>query len=58
MYEGYHFWGMHLIWWFIWILQLTLHKAIFQKFMQNFSHFIVRMVYTRSEKEVKKEFSL
>jgi putative membrane protein len=18
MYEGYHFWGMHLIWWFIW----------------------------------------
>ncbi|MEO7463423.1 MAG: SHOCT domain-containing protein [Ferruginibacter sp.] len=20
MYEGYHFWGMHLIWWFIWIV--------------------------------------
>ncbi len=19
MYNGYHFWGMHLIWWFIWI---------------------------------------
>jgi putative membrane protein len=19
MYEGYHFWGMHLIWWFIWL---------------------------------------
>ena len=19
MYEGYHFWGMHLIWWIIWI---------------------------------------
>ncbi|MDQ6902687.1 MAG: SHOCT domain-containing protein [Bacteroidota bacterium] len=18
MYGGYHFWGMHLIWWFIW----------------------------------------
>ncbi|MDQ6764080.1 MAG: SHOCT domain-containing protein [Bacteroidota bacterium] len=18
MYDGYHFWGMHLIWWFIW----------------------------------------
>lgn len=18
MYEGYHFWGMHLMWWFIW----------------------------------------
>ena len=19
-YYGYHFWGMHLIWWFIWIM--------------------------------------
>lgn len=19
MYNGYHFWGMHLFWWFIWI---------------------------------------
>jgi putative membrane protein len=18
MYDGYHFWGMHLLWWFIW----------------------------------------
>jgi len=18
-YDGYHFWGMHLIWWFIWL---------------------------------------
>ncbi len=18
MYEGYHFWGMHLVWWFLW----------------------------------------
>ena len=18
-YDGYHFWGMHLIWWFIWM---------------------------------------
>jgi putative membrane protein len=22
MYYGYHFWGMHLIWWVIWILLL------------------------------------
>lgn len=22
MYDGYHFWGMHLIWWFIWIFLL------------------------------------
>lgn len=22
MYDGYHFWGMHMIWWFIWILFL------------------------------------
>jgi len=21
-YEGYHFWGMHLIWWIIWIMFL------------------------------------
>lgn len=21
-YDGYHFWGMHLIWWFIWIILL------------------------------------
>ena len=20
MYDGYRFWGMHLIWWFIWIM--------------------------------------
>jgi putative membrane protein len=20
LYDGYHFWGMHLIWWFIWLL--------------------------------------
>jgi putative membrane protein len=19
LYDGYHFWGMHLIWWFIWV---------------------------------------
>ncbi len=18
-YDGYHFWGMHLIWWFVWL---------------------------------------
>ncbi|WP_317898080.1 SHOCT domain-containing protein [Aurantibacillus circumpalustris] len=22
MHEGYHFWGMHLIWWFIWLIIL------------------------------------
>jgi putative membrane protein len=22
LYDGYHFWGMHLIWWFIWIMFL------------------------------------
>ena len=22
MYDGYHFWGMHLIWWFIWVIFL------------------------------------
>jgi len=21
-YEGYHFWGMHLIWWFVWVMLL------------------------------------
>jgi putative membrane protein len=21
-YNGYHFWGMHLIWWFVWIMLL------------------------------------
>lgn len=21
-YNGYHFWGMHVIWWFIWIIFL------------------------------------
>ena len=19
LYDGYHFWGMHLIWWFVWL---------------------------------------
>lgn len=22
MYEGYHYWGMHLVWWFIWVILL------------------------------------
>lgn len=22
MYDGYHFWGMHLIWWFVWLIFL------------------------------------
>ncbi|MGZ3885621.1 MAG: SHOCT domain-containing protein [Bacteroidia bacterium] len=22
LYYGYHFWGMHLVWWFIWIVFL------------------------------------
>jgi putative membrane protein len=21
-YDGYHFWGMHLVWWFFWVLML------------------------------------
>jgi putative membrane protein len=21
-YDGYHFWGMHLFWWFIWVVLL------------------------------------
>lgn len=20
MYEGYHAWGMHLVWWFVWLI--------------------------------------
>ena len=19
LYDGYHFWGMHLLWWFVWL---------------------------------------
>ena len=22
LYDGYHFWGMHLIWWFVWLIFL------------------------------------
>jgi putative membrane protein len=22
MYYGYHFWGMHIIWWFVWAIFL------------------------------------
>ena len=21
-YDGYHFWGMHLVWWFVWVFLL------------------------------------
>ena len=27
-YDGYHFWGMHLIWWFVWIILLIWIFAI------------------------------
>ncbi|MFO0321067.1 MAG: SHOCT domain-containing protein [Bacteroidota bacterium] len=20
LYDGYHFWGMHLLWWFVWVI--------------------------------------
>jgi putative membrane protein len=20
LYDGYHFWGMHLVWWFVWVI--------------------------------------
>jgi putative membrane protein len=23
MYYGYHFWGMHLVWWFVWLILLS-----------------------------------
>ena len=22
LYDGYHFWGMHLVWWFVWLIIL------------------------------------
>ena len=22
LYDGYHFWGMHLVWWFAWLILL------------------------------------
>jgi len=28
MYDDYHFWGMHLIWWFIWMILLLWVFAI------------------------------
>jgi putative membrane protein len=27
-YDGYHFWGMHLIWWFVWFIFLIWIFAI------------------------------
>ncbi|OCX54017.1 hypothetical protein BEL04_07010 [Mucilaginibacter sp. PPCGB 2223] len=27
-YQGYHFWGMHLIWWFLWCIVLIWIFAI------------------------------
>ncbi len=28
MYEGYHFWGMHLLWWIVWFVILIWIFAI------------------------------
>jgi len=28
MHEGYYFWGMHLFWWFVWIMLLIWIFAI------------------------------
>jgi putative membrane protein len=30
MYDGYHFWGMHLIWWFVWIAFLSILFGVFE----------------------------
>lgn len=32
MYEGYHFWGMHLIWWVVWGLVIFWIYAIPYRF--------------------------
>ena len=39
-YNGYHFWGMHLIWWFIWIMLLiwifaTPYRIHFQRMKKD-----------------------
>ena len=52
-YDGYHFWGMHLIWWIIWLLFVA---WIFMRFVhygrerdQDSSYDILRKRFAKGE---------
>ncbi len=35
MYDGYHFFGMHLIWWFIWIVFIGIIFGAYEPVRRN-----------------------
>lgn len=47
-YDGYHFWGMHLIWWFVWVM------LMFWLFVLPYSITGQRRTYSDSSLEILK----
>lgn len=52
-YDGYHFWGMHLIWWVIWLLFITWVFLTFTRYGrekdQDSSYDILRQRFAKGE---------
>ncbi len=65
MYDGYHIWGMHLTWWFVWAILLvwifaTPYDVPFQRTKKNSAMDILKKQYaagqiTRAEFLEKKD---
>jgi len=50
MYDGYHIWGMHLTWWFVWAILLvwifaTPYDVPFQRTKKNSAMDILKKQY-------------
>ena len=53
-YDGYHFWGMHLIWWFVWIMFIfwifaTPYKISGQQKKKNSPLYILQMRFASGQ---------
>ena len=53
-YDGYHFWGMHLVWWFIWLMLIfwifaTPYSIPGQRYKKDSSLDILKRRYAAGE---------
>ena len=54
MYDGYHIWGMHLTWWFVWAILLvwifaTPYDVPFQRTKKNSAMDILKKQYASGQ---------
>ena len=56
-YEGYHFWGMHLLWWFLWIalVFLVIWLPAYRRRQYRGDDPVARLKQRLAHKEITKE---